>query len=512
MKGQSFIKGAVIVSVGSIAAKILGAFYRIPLTNLLGGEGMGVYQMVFPLYCLLLTVSATGIPSGLARMVSCRMARGESAAAVLRRAIWLFARIGAAGSAAMFLLAPAVSAAQGILPAANAYRMLAPGVFLVSVVSCFRGWFQGRSNFIPTAASELVEQVFKTAFGLFFAQVYRGDVYRAVSFTLLAVTISEGAAVVFLAVCARGSAERRPLFRERLFDPGVGELLRVTLPVAVAAGVLPLSNFVDSVLIARLVGRYAENVTALYGLFAGAATTLVNLPVSICYGLAAASVPAVSALSAAGDRAEAERRIRFALKCTLFLSVPAAAFLFAFPAQTASFLFASVQGSEAETLAGLIRVMACTAPLLAGVQTLSACLTGQGKAKIAAISMTAGVAVKLGLEAWLLRYPQISVFGAAYAAIGCYVVAILVDLYYNIRERKNRWLVGWDALRFAAMAAAAVAAAYPLRGAHVLLILAVCAAVYLALGFVLRAFTAEELRFAWRKKHDHHCRVGVQPR
>ena len=67
---QNFLKGAVIVSAGGIAAKILGAFYRIPLTNILGGEGMGVYQMVYPLYCLLLTVSATGIPSGLARIVS----------------------------------------------------------------------------------------------------------------------------------------------------------------------------------------------------------------------------------------------------------------------------------------------------------------------------------------------------------------------------------------------------------------------------------------------------------
>ena len=69
MKKQSFLKGAVIISAGGIAAKILGAFYRIPLANLLGGQGMGVYQMVYPLYCLLLTLSATGIPAGLARIL-----------------------------------------------------------------------------------------------------------------------------------------------------------------------------------------------------------------------------------------------------------------------------------------------------------------------------------------------------------------------------------------------------------------------------------------------------------
>lgn len=77
MNGQSFLKGAIIISVGGFIAKLLGAIYRIPLTNVLGGEGMGIYQMVYPLYCLLLTVSATGIPSGLAREIS-HAVRGET--------------------------------------------------------------------------------------------------------------------------------------------------------------------------------------------------------------------------------------------------------------------------------------------------------------------------------------------------------------------------------------------------------------------------------------------------
>ena len=80
MNGQSFLKGAIIISVGGFIAKILGAIYRIPLANVLGGEGMGIYQMVYPLYCLLLTVSATGIPSGLAREISHARARGTKPA------------------------------------------------------------------------------------------------------------------------------------------------------------------------------------------------------------------------------------------------------------------------------------------------------------------------------------------------------------------------------------------------------------------------------------------------
>ena len=287
MKQQSFLKGAAVISVGGIVAKILGALYRVPLTNLLGGEGMGLYQMVFPLYCLLLTVSATGIPSGLARLVSRAEARGENSRAILRRSLLLFSAIGLAGCAAMFLLARPMSAAQGEAAVAAAYRMLAPSVLLVSVLSCFRGWFQGRNNFVPTAVSEISEQLVKIAFGLFFAYMYRENIVRAVEYSLLAVTISELAAC--LCMFALLPHTRCPLYPERGSE-NAASLLRATLPVALAAGVLPLSNILDSILIVRLVSKYAENATALYGLYSGGASTLINLPVSVCYGLAAASV------------------------------------------------------------------------------------------------------------------------------------------------------------------------------------------------------------------------------
>ena len=343
---QNFLKGPIIISVGGIAAKILGAFYRIPLTNILGGEGMGVYQMVYPLYCLLLTVSATGIPSGLARIVSSAESRGDHAKsrAVLFKSLLLFSGVGLCGSALMFLLAPAMSAAQGEIGAVAAYRALAPGVFFVSVLSCLRGWFQGQEQLFPTAFSEICEQAVKVALGLFFARAFRGEPFKAVARTLASVTFSEFAACLLLAFLAWGGRTKRPLFRERVQDLRAKQLLRVTIPVTVAAGLLPLSNLLDSILIVRLVGRYASNATALYGLYAGAAATLVNLPVSVCYGIAAAIIPAVSACQSKGLLREAEERTLFALKCTLFLSLPAAAFLLAFPSGVTSFLFSSVTG------------------------------------------------------------------------------------------------------------------------------------------------------------------------
>ena len=186
-KKGSFIKGAATIAAGGFIAKIIGALYRIPLTNLIGGHGLGLYQMVYPVYCLLLTVSATGIPSSIAKLTAERLGKGEGDKPLFRTAMKLFLLIGLIGTALMCMLAPLLSRAQGSEEVRAGYYALAPSVLLVSAISVFRGWFQGKNKMLPTAVSEITEQVIKVGFGLLFAYLYRGNVQKAVVFLLLAV-------------------------------------------------------------------------------------------------------------------------------------------------------------------------------------------------------------------------------------------------------------------------------------------------------------------------------------
>ena len=186
-KGKSgFIKGAVIIAFGGFVAKLIGAFYRIPLTNLIGGHGLGLYQLVYPIYCLLLTVSATGIPSSIAKLTAERLAKGVSAKPLLKKSMLLFLIIGGTGTAIMFLFAPVLAKAQGSEEVLFGYYALAPSVFLVSAISVYRGYFQGKNNMLPTALSEITEQAVKVGFGLLFAYLYRSNT------TPTAKVISEG--------------------------------------------------------------------------------------------------------------------------------------------------------------------------------------------------------------------------------------------------------------------------------------------------------------------------------
>ncbi len=431
MKRKTFLKNAAVLSAGGFAAKAVGAIYRVPLGNLLGGYAMGLYQMAYPLFCVMLTFSSAGIPNAFARIVSREAAEGKDVRGTLRSALRLFCMIGLVCTLLMLLLSPLFSALQGDAVLARCYLALAPSVFLVALIAVFRGYFQGKNDMRPTAASELLEQIVKAALGLFFALRFRDEPLRAVTYALFAVTASELVALGYLMLCCRSA--RAPLPMHLPAVPG-RRILATALPVMAASSLLPLSQTADSILIVRLLSAHTEGAVALYGLFAGGALSLVGLSSAVCWGLAAASVPAVSALFAEGREAEGVRRALYALGVTLLLSVPCAAGLFLFARYAAAILYPALSSAQASVLVALLRTLAPAAVFLPCMQTLSACLTGMGRAKKAMLATAVAVCVKFLLEVLLLRVPSLSVLGAAIAADACYLVAFSLDLFYTVKK------------------------------------------------------------------------------
>lgn len=442
-KKGSFLKGAVLIASGGLLAKIIGALYRIPLTNLIGGHGIGLYQLVYPVYCLLLTVSATGIPSSIAKLTAEKLGRGESDKPLFKTALRLFLWIGLIGSLLMVALAPLLASLQGSREVTGGYFTLAPSVLLVSAISVLRGFFQGRNDMFPTAISEVIEQAVKVAFGLFFAYIFRDDIPKAVVFLLLSVSISELVALLVMIALYKLSPARK----ERGKDGGrvaAKTILHTSIPVTLSALLIPFSTLVDSVLAVRLLSAYAPDPVALYGLFSGGAVTVINLPVSVCYGIAAASIPAVATAKAQAEDAGAERKtsvrkkIFFSFGITLLVSIPAAFGLYYFAEPVSKMIFRSLKGEELQTLVALIKTFAVSAFTLSCVQTLSACLTAQGKPQYAAVSMAIGMAVKTAVYVVLLKNAQISVFGLAYATNIGYLVAFLLNFVYNLKVSKSK--------------------------------------------------------------------------
>ncbi len=431
LKRNDFLKSAAVLSLGGILAKGIGVLYRIPLTGLLGGYGMGLYHMAYPLFCVLLTFSSAGIPSALSRMIARETATGRSSSSTLKTALKLFALLGLCGTALMCLFAPSMSAMQGDAALNLCYLALAPSVFLVALIAVFRGYFQGKNNMAPTALSEIVEELVKSCLGLFFAYRYANSPARAVALCLLSVTLSELCALFCLVLRSRTERERRTLTAGRTY---ASDILFSALPVMAASALLPLSQTVDSVLLVRLLRAQTESAVSLYGLYSGAALSLISLPATACYGLAAAAVPSVSRALALGEEGEGRSRALGALAFTFLLSLPCGVGLFLFARPIVSLLYGGLAQSEAEILISLVKLLAVSSVSLAGVDTLAACLTGMGRAKKAALSMAVAVCVKFALECLLV--PRFSVGGAAIAANACYLVAFFLDLYYTVKKKR----------------------------------------------------------------------------
>ena len=429
--GQSFIKGAIIISLGGFISKVLGAVYRIPLTKFLGGEGMGIYQMVYPLYCILLTVSASGIPTGIARLISSGKGFGAE-----KQAFRLYGIIGVIGTLLMYALSSSLAAIQGEPAIALCCKLLCPSVFFVSMLSIVRGYFQGKGNMYPTAISEISEQLIKVGLGCVLAYIFRKNLALAVASTLFAVTVSEAVTTGGTVLWYMRKKGRKPLYNP--LSVPVSSILKYTVPLTFTAIALPLSQFAESIVAVRLLREMGDNATALYGIYSGCAVTIINLPVSVTYGLAASSVPQISPLAESGDFAGAKKKAFKALLITLLVSAPAAAGLYIFAPLAAKLIFGSLSAQEKGILVDLIRIMAVSSVTLSIVQTSSACITSLGMPVKSTVTQWATGILRVGLTAALIKLTPLGIYGAAWSANCAYLVASLLNLWYIVRVGRRR--------------------------------------------------------------------------
>ena len=171
MKIKGFVKGALILIIFNLIGKVIGAIYRIPLANLLGPVGIGEYQLVFPLYSLLLAISVSGIPVAISRIVAEYNSKGQfgDSKKLLRLAILYLFVLSIVSAGIIVICSKFISKLQGNPEIYLCYYGIAPAILFVGLLSVFRGYFQGNLNMLPTALSNLFEQVGKLVFGLLFA-------------------------------------------------------------------------------------------------------------------------------------------------------------------------------------------------------------------------------------------------------------------------------------------------------------------------------------------------------
>lgn len=420
--------------------------YRIPLTNLIGAEGMGLYHLVFPLYTLLLAASSAGIPVALSRLIAERVRQNDfkGAEKIFITAFAVMSMLGMLFSLLLYFNAQNIAAFQGNINAAQGYRMISPAVFFVAQISVLRGYFQGRMNMTPTALSQIAEQAVKILFSMTVAVSFLPDIQKAVAYSILAVSISEFMAFIFLFVLYKAGKKTRNRYnlqnnniKEISSFKAVFVIIAVSLPITIGSIIFPLSNIIDSVLVFRIMSPYYDgSVTALYGLLSGPVNSLVGLPVVIAAGVAIAAVPSISAERVSGDVEKIRRKIEFALKLTFLIGVTGALGLFVLSRAIIRLLYGGLALSEINTASLLLKISSLSVLFLSLMQTAVSVLTALKKAFVTTFNLIVAVSLKISLSVLLLRNPSINIYGLAAAAAVCYMTASLLNYFYIIKITK----------------------------------------------------------------------------
>ena len=456
MPKQSFLRGTLILTGAALTAKLLGALFRIPLTSLLGGAGMGYFGSAYGLFMPLYALLVTGLSAAVARPAAAYFGQSDPAAAmrlltVARRFALLAGLAGAlaaAGLSGVFL--KLTGSSPEALPAMLA---LSPAVLLCCLSAVERGYREGQCRMEPTALSQLAEALVKLLAGLALAGLWmREPPSFLAGYSPAAAGACGGVTGVTLAALAGWLC----IVRKVPHVPGkvptdkalLRMLLQILIPASLGALVTELTALTDLLTMQRCFGSmlqeeavafYArmqlsrtvppEDASAfVYGSYMGLAVTVAGLVPNLAGMPAKAVLPCTAQAWEAGDRQAAAGYARQVLSLTLTAAVPAGCGLFVLPAGALQFLFAG-RLWEIRAAAAALRYLAPGMVCLCLTVPAFSLLQAAGRADLPVKLMLPGAAVKLCGN--LLLLPVMGTAGAALAtslSYGVILVCVLAAL------------------------------------------------------------------------------------
>ncbi|MBQ6562404.1 MAG: polysaccharide biosynthesis protein [Clostridia bacterium] len=519
---KSMVGGMTVLGIAGILCKLIGVLFTIPLTHLIGADGLGIFQGVYPTYNLLLTISSAGLPVAVSRMVSHCLARRDprNAKQVFKVAAYLMGAIGCIFSVFMFISSDTLARHINQPESTPGFQMIAPCVAIVCVLSAFRGFMQGQQNMVPTAISQLIEQIGKVFVALPLAAAgNRISIAHGAAYALLGITIVEFLALIYMVILYLRQQPQFHKIEQLSSDPSMSigttarRLIFFSIPITISACIVPLAQFVDSaMLVNRMIvsGLTLEQARPLYGLFSGLVIRLINIPTALALSISMSLVPAISSAKAVGDRKLVESQCDLGLRFAFLIGFPCSIGMSLLAKPIIYFFYSgALTASQINEAASLLTVSSLTVVLFTVVQATSAILQGLQKQRIPMYTLAAGVLCKILLNYFLVAIPGVNIHGGPIASIVCYSVSMVPNLVFVVYYTKMRfnWL-GWvlrPALATACMGVAVwgLRSVLPVSHLFTILEIGIGIAVYLGAAFLFHAITKQDLAAFRRVRRKH---------
>lgn len=481
-----------MLAAANLIVKLIGAFLKIPLYGLIGEEGMGLFNVAYQIYTFMFVIATAGFPTAVSKMVAESTAKGDDTDArrVFETSVMFLGMVGMTGSLILFVLADNLAALLHNSAAASAIKMISPSIFFVSLVSAYRGYFQGIQNMYPTAASEVTEALTKLVVGyaaafLFMGMTVNTSLKTAVDFgtkqiasrdlrtrfsasgAIMGVTAGTFLSLLLMMIVYAFSKRKK---NNELVTRSRGAILRelvaIAIPITIGASVSSLTSLVDlTTIMSRLVVNSAvfdkyefmfregtefaktaaeegwqglllleKKANSLYGMYTGQAQTMFNLPLTMVVALSMSIVPAISTALASNNKREAVSITESILRITMLFAMPCAIGMSVLSEPILGLLYSG------DTSAGmLLQKLSIAVIFVAAVSVSNAVLQACGRVYYPVVNMLVGGTVKVVMNYTLI--PVLGIDGAPIATIACYAVIAVLNIICIIKAVRIKFSI-----------------------------------------------------------------------
>ncbi|MBE6054229.1 MAG: polysaccharide biosynthesis protein [Clostridium sartagoforme] len=435
MKKQSLIRASLVLGIAGIVARFLGLFFRWPLIMLIGDEGVGYYQMSYPLYMFFVAM-ASGVPVAISKMISEKKAKGdiEGIFVTLKESTILMMVLGCGTTIALFVFAkPIINFVQWDMKSYYSLLGISFAPFVISIMTIYRGFFQGLQNMTPSGISQILEQIGRVIIGVGLAILLlpKGIEYAAGG---AAFGAAAGGVIGATYLHEKYRKVRKEMWNKKVkSNPEVlSTILKIALPISVGATVGTIMSLIDSILVPQKLlqaGLSSENATVLYAQLTGKANVITNIPLTLSMALGTALIPIIAENYILKRRAELESKVQLSMKLSMLIAMPCTLGLFFLADPIMKVIF---PGRYDGIL--ILKYLSISVPFIILTQTTTSIMQGIGHYIRPIINLFVGCIVKVVLTFVLVPMPDINIYGAVIASISAYLVSTILNLI-SLRKR-----------------------------------------------------------------------------
>lgn len=363
---SSFLIQGAILAVAGIITRLIGLAYRIPVNNILGDEGQGFYGCAYSIYNIALLLTSYSLPLAVSKLVSARVSKGEhkNATRILKSALLFALVVGTIVGILVFVFSDFIAGTiMSLRLSAYALRVLAPGLLVVAVMGVVRGYFQGLGTMVPTAVSQILEQIVNAIVSIIGASsLLEMGKKAAASQNEPSLPFAYGAAggtlgtlmgavfgLIFLLVLLK---IYYPKLKNRLANDTTqtveeykhiyAVLLLTIAPVILSTAIYNINDTIDqgifsSVMLAQ--GHTEKEAAELLGMFTGKYNTLIHIPLAVANSLGASLIPSLTAAVAVGEKKQVHEKIHMVIRFAMLIAIPSCIAFMAIPHQILSLLY-----------------------------------------------------------------------------------------------------------------------------------------------------------------------------